>query len=107
MASPWTFARDGTNVYSNVSQHSNVLLPIHTQTQERIGRGVRNALVRMYGSKEGVLNCIRFPSAHMCTVSEDVMTLKVYTRHEEYLTTQFIYNVHGLSLDFCCTRIVN
>ena len=42
---------------------------------------------------------------HTCTVSEDVMTLKVYTRHAEYLPTQLIYNVHGLSLDFCCTRL--
>ena len=79
----------------------------HVRERVRIGRGVSSALVRMHGSKGGVINYIRFPSTHVCTVSEDVMTLKVYTRQAEYLTTQLIYNVHGLSLDFCCTRIVN
>ena len=61
--------RDGTNVYSNVSQHSNVLLPIHTQTQERIGRkGVRNALVRIHGS-EGVSLIVFDFHLHTCAQS--------------------------------------
>ena len=33
------------------------------------------------------------------------MTLKVYTRHEEYLTTQFIYNVHGLPWTFAVQEL--
>ena len=55
----------------------------------------------------GSLIIFGFHSAHMCIVSEDVMTLKFYTHHAEYLTSQLVYNVHGLSLDFCCTIIVN
>ena len=70
-------------------------------------RGVRSALVRMHGQGCVSFTLFGFLSAHVCIVSEDVMTLKVYTRHAEYLPTQFIYNVLGLSLDLCCTRIVN
>ena len=60
---------------------------------------------RMHGSRVCAIKYIPFPSAHVCTVSEDVMTLKVYTLHAEYLTTQLVYNVHGLPWTFALQEL--